>query len=121
MFDTPIILIEHIRAGRLRALAVGTAARAQALPDVPPMGDFLSEYEASAWFGVGVPQRTPPEIVDRLNKAINAVVADPQVKARFADMGAEPMSMTPAELGQLIAEETEKWGKVIKFAGITPE
>jgi tripartite-type tricarboxylate transporter receptor subunit TctC len=121
IFDTPVTLIEHIRTGKLRALAVGTAARAEALPDVPPMGNFLSGYEASAWFGVGVPKNTPAEIVDRLNKEISAAVADPQVKARFADIGVEPMSMTPAEFGKFIADETEKWGKVIKFADIKPE
>jgi tripartite-type tricarboxylate transporter receptor subunit TctC len=121
MFDTPVILVGHIRTGKLRALAVGTATRAEALPDVPPMGDFLSGYEASAWFGVGAPKQTPPEILDGLNEAINAALADPQVKARLADMGAEPMSTTPAMFGSFITTETEKWAKVIKFAGIKPE
>ncbi len=119
---TPIpASIEYIRAGKLRALAVTTTTRAAVLPDIPTVGDFVPGYEASAFIGVGAPRNTPAEIVDQLNKEINAVVADPQVKARFADIGVEPMTMTPAEFGKFIAEETEKWGKVIRAAGIKPE
>ena len=121
IFDTPVTLVEHIRMGKLRALAVGTAARAEALPDVPPMGDFLSGYEASGWFGVGTPKNTPPEIIDKLNKEINASLADATIKARLADLGATVFVASPAEFGKFIADETEKWGKVIKAAGIKPE
>ena len=113
--------IEFIRAGKLRALAVTTVTRQEALPDIPPLGEFLPGYEASGWQGIGAPKNTPAEIIDRLNKEINAAVTDPQVKARFAEIGVEPMSMTPAEFGKFIADETEKWAKVIKFAGIKPE
>ena len=113
--------IEFIKSGKLRALAVTTATRQATLPDVPTLGEFLPGYEASGWQGIGAPKNTPAEIIDRLNKEINAAVADPQVKARFADIGVEPMSMTPTEFGKFIAEEAEKWGKVIKFAGIKPE
>jgi tripartite-type tricarboxylate transporter receptor subunit TctC len=113
--------IEFIRAGKLRALAVTTATRQATLPDIPTLGEFLPGYEASGWQGIGAPKDTPAEIIDRLSKEINAIVADPQVKARFAGIGAEPMSMTPAEFGKFIADESEKWGKVIKFANIKPE
>jgi tripartite-type tricarboxylate transporter receptor subunit TctC len=121
MFDTLPPSIEHIRAGELRALAVTTATRLDALPDVPSVGEFLPGYEASGWQGVGAPKGTPGEIVDLLNKEINAGLADPATKARLADLGGVPMPMTPAEFGKFIADETEKWGKVVKLAGIKPE
>jgi len=112
---------EHIRAGRVRALAVTSAMRSAALPVVPTVGEFLPSYEASAWFGLGAPKNTPAEIVDKLNKEINAGLADPKVQARLADMGGMTLAGSPADFRQLIADETEKWGKVIKFAGIKPE
>src|SRR5262249_5167993 len=102
--------------GRLRALAVTTATRSDALPDIPTVGEFLPGYEASAWYGVGVPKNTPAAIVDKLNEAINAGLADPTIKARLADPGGVPMPMSPAEFGKFIAVETEKWAKVVKFS-----
>jgi tripartite-type tricarboxylate transporter receptor subunit TctC len=113
--------IELIRAGKLRALAVTTATRQERLPEIPTLGEFLPGYEASGWQGIGSPKNTPSEIIGKLNTAINAGLADPQIKARFADLGVLPTPMTPAEFGTLIANETEKWAKVIKFAGIKPE
>jgi tripartite-type tricarboxylate transporter receptor subunit TctC len=113
--------IEQIRAGKTRALAVTTAARADALPNVPTVADTLPGYEASAWFGLGAPKGTPAEIVDQLNKEINAALADPKIKARLADLGGTPLTGSPADFGKLIAEETEKWAKVVRFAGIKPE
>jgi tripartite-type tricarboxylate transporter receptor subunit TctC len=113
--------IELIRTGKLRALAVTTASRSAALPDIPTVGDFVSGYDASAWYGVGAPKNTPAEIVGRLNKELNAVLADPGIKERFADLGLTAMPMTPAEFGKLIADETEKWGKVVRAANIKPE
>jgi tripartite-type tricarboxylate transporter receptor subunit TctC len=113
--------IEYIRAGTLRPLAVITATRSEALPDVPTVGEFVPGYEATSVWGLGAPRNTPAEIVDKLNKAINEGLADPKVKARFADLGGTVLSGSPAEFGKLIAEETEKWAKVIKFAGIKPE
>ena len=113
--------IEYIRAGKLRALAVTTATRSEALPDIPTVGDFVPGYEASAWFGVGAPKNTPAEIVDKLNKEINAGLADPKMKARLADLGGTVLAGSPADFGKLIADETEKWGKVIRAANIKPE
>ena len=113
--------IEYIRAGKLRALAVTTATRSDALPEVPTIAEFVPGYETSAWWGVGVPKNTPAAIVDRLNNEINAALADPKMKSRLVGLGAEPMLMTPAEFGKFIAAETEKWAKVIKFAGIKAE
>ena len=110
--------IEYIRAGKLRALAVTTATRSEVLPDIPTVGEFVPGYEASVLDGIGAPKNTPAEIIDKLNKEINAALADPKMKARFADFGGTPMPMSPAEFGKFIAEETEKWAKVIKFAGI---
>ena len=121
MFATPGTSIEYIRAGKLRALAVTTATRSEALPDVPTVGDFLSGFEASVWLGVGAPKNTPAEIIDRLNKEINGVLADPKIKARFADLGSTVRPGSPADFGKLIAEDTEKWAKVIKSAGIKAE
>ena len=110
--------IEYIRAGRLRALGVTSATRSEALPDVPTVGQFLPGYEAVDWKGIGVPKNTPVEIVEKLNKEINAALADPKMKARFADLGRTVLPGSPADFRKLIAAETEKWGKVVKFAGI---
>jgi len=120
-FPTTVSSIGYIRAGRLRALAVTTATRSDALPDIPTVGEFLPGYEASFWYGVGVPKNTPAEIVDKLNEAINAGLADPTIKARLTDLGGVPMPMSPAEFGKLIADETEKWAKVIRDANIKAE
>jgi tripartite-type tricarboxylate transporter receptor subunit TctC len=109
--------IEYIRAGRLRALAVTSGTRLDVLPDIPTVAEFVPGYEASLWFGVGVPKDTPAEIIETLNKEINAGLADPKLKARMADLGV-PMPMAPVGFGRFIAEETEKWGKVVKFAGV---
>jgi tripartite-type tricarboxylate transporter receptor subunit TctC len=113
--------IEFIRAGKLRALAVTTAARLDVLPDVPTVGDFLPGYEASSWTGITAPRNTPVDIIDKLNKAINAGLADAKIRERLADLGGLPMPMTPAEFGKFIVDETEKWGKVIRAANIKPE
>jgi tripartite-type tricarboxylate transporter receptor subunit TctC len=113
--------VELIRAGKLRALAVTTATRQAILPDIPSLADFVPGYEASVWYGIVAPKNTPTEIIDRLNKENNAALADPKMKARLADMGAVPRSMVPADFGTLIADETEKWGKVIRAAGIKAE
>ena len=113
--------IEYIRAGKLRALAVTTATRSEALPDIPTVGEFVPGYEASAWYGIGAPRNTPAEIIDKLNREINAALADPKMKARLADLGGTPLPMSPADFGKLIADETEKWGKVIRAANIKPE
>ena len=112
--------IEHIRAGRLRALAITTAMRSEALPSIPAVGEFAPGYEASGWQGVGAPKATPPEIVERLNKEINAVLVDPKMKARLADLGGTVLAGSSEDFGKLIADETEKWSKVVKFAGIKP-
>ncbi len=121
LFDSINTSIEHIRAGRLRALAVTTATRSDLLPDIPTVGEFLPGYEASAWFGVGVPKNTPVGIVDKLNKEINAGLADPKMKARLAELVGTVIGGSPADFGKLIAADTEKWAKVVKFAGIKPE
>ncbi len=113
--------IEQIRAGKLRALAVTTTARATALPDVPTMSEFLPGFDAGDVLGVGAPRNTPAEIVDKLNKEINAALADPKIEARFADLGGTPLALTPAEYGKVLADETEKWGKVIRAANIKAE
>ena len=113
--------IEYIRAGKLRALAVNTATRQEALPNIPTVGDFVPGYEAGSWTGIVAPKNTPAEIVDRLNTDINAALADPQMKARLADLGSEPTPMTPVEFGKFIADETEKWAKVIRDANIKPD
>ena len=110
--------IEHIRASRLRALAVTTTARSEALPDLPTVGDVVPGYEASQWYGVGAPKNTPTEVIDNLNKEINAGLADPKIKARLADLGGTALAGSPADFGKLIADETEKWGKVVKLVGI---
>jgi tripartite-type tricarboxylate transporter receptor subunit TctC len=118
MFDPVVSSISHIRDGRLRPLAVTTSTRSEALPDVPTIGDFVPGYEASVWYGVGAPRNTPAEIVEKLNKEINAALADPTMKGRFADLDAKPMPMTPADFGKFVADEIEKWGKVVRAANI---
>jgi tripartite-type tricarboxylate transporter receptor subunit TctC len=110
--------IGHIRTGGLRALAVTTAMRSQALPDVPTLSEFVPSFEASGWQGLGAPKNTAPEIIDELNRQIDAALADPSFKARLADLSASPMPMTPTEFGKFIADETEKWGRVIRTANI---
>jgi tripartite-type tricarboxylate transporter receptor subunit TctC len=121
MFDVVISSIGHIRAGKLRALGVTTAKRLDQLPDVPPIGDFVAGYEASTWDGIGAPANTPPEIIAILNKQVNVALADPTFKARLVDLGAEPFASSPAEFSKFIVEFTEKWGKVIRAAGIKGE
>jgi tripartite-type tricarboxylate transporter receptor subunit TctC len=121
VFGTIASCIQLIHAGKLRALAVTTAKRSKALPDVPAMAEYLPGYEASQWYGFGVPKNTPADIVGRLNSEVNAALADPQLIARLADLGVDPMKMTPAEFGKLIADETVKWGKVIQAANINAE
>jgi tripartite-type tricarboxylate transporter receptor subunit TctC len=118
MFDVTPSSTPHIKAGRLRALAVTTATRADVLPEVPVMGDFVPGYEASAWLGFGAPKDTPAAIIDVLNSEVNAGLADPMIKARFADLGATVLPGSPADFRKLIADETEKWGKVIRAANI---
>jgi tripartite-type tricarboxylate transporter receptor subunit TctC len=120
VFATILAAIDHIQAGTLRPLAVTTATRSEVRPDIPPMGEFLPGYEASTWWGVGVPRNTPPEIINMLNKEINAGLADPKLKARLADLGGTVIPVSPADFGKFIGDETEKWGKVVKFAGIKP-
>jgi tripartite-type tricarboxylate transporter receptor subunit TctC len=121
MFDNIPTSIEHIRAGKLRALAVNTATRLEMLPDLPTVGEFLPGFEASAFFGFGVPRNTPAEIVSKLNGEVNAGLADPKMKARIVELAGPVLPGSPAEFGKIIAEETEKWGKVVKFAGIKPD
>jgi tripartite-type tricarboxylate transporter receptor subunit TctC len=120
-FATTPASIEYIRAGTLRALAVTTAARSEALPDVPTVGEFVPGYEASGWFGVGAPKSTPAEIIDKLNREINAGLADAKIKERLVDLGGTVLALSPAEFGKLIADETEKWGKVIRATNIKAE
>lgn len=117
LFDNLPSSVEHIRAGTLRALAVTTAERSPALPDVPTVGETVPGYEASAWFGIGAPRKTPPELVDRLNREVNEIHRDPAMIKRLADLGGAPLVVTPAEFGKIIADETEKWRKVVDFAG----
>jgi tripartite-type tricarboxylate transporter receptor subunit TctC len=121
MFNSTPPSVEHIRAGTLRALAVTTATRSDALPDVPTVAEFVPGYEASGWLGVGAPANTPPEIIDRLNREINAGLADPKLARQITDLGSVVVIGSPADFGKLIAEETEKWGKVVKFSGAKPE
>ena len=121
LFATTPGTSEYISTGRLRALAVTTATRAQVLPQLPTVGDFVPGYEASQWYGMGAPRSTPAEIIDILNREINAALVDPGMKARLADLGGEPLAGSPSEFGKFIAEETEKWGAVVKVAGIKPE
>ena len=120
-FDNMPSSIEHIRAGKLRALAVTTTTRSEALPDVPSISEFVPGYEASAWFGVGAPKGTPPEIIEKLNREVNAALADPKMQGRLAELGGMVMAGSPGDFGKIIAEETEKWAKVVKFSGAKAE
>jgi tripartite-type tricarboxylate transporter receptor subunit TctC len=120
-FDAIASSIGHIRAGRLRALGVGNATRVEALPDVPAVAEFVPGYEASGTMGLGVPRNTPVEIIDKLNREINAGLADPRIRARIADLGSTPLALSPDEYGKLLAEETEKWAKIIRAANIKAE
>jgi tripartite-type tricarboxylate transporter receptor subunit TctC len=121
IFNAIPAAIDYIRTGRLRALAVTTASRSAALPDVPTVGEFVPGYESSVFFGIGAPRNTPAEIIKKLNQDINAGLADPKMNARLADFGGVAFAGSPLDFGKLVAEETEKWAKVIKFAGIKPE
>jgi tripartite-type tricarboxylate transporter receptor subunit TctC len=121
MFDVTPTSTPHIRAGKLRALAVTTATRADVLPEIPIMGDFVPGYEASAWLGFGAPKDTPAAIIGMLNREVNAGLADPAIKTRIADLGGTVLAISPVEFGKLITDETEKWAKVVKFANIRPE
>src|SRR2546425_2116107 len=117
-FGTTASSLEYVRTGKLRALGVTIERRLDALPDIPTVGDFVRGYEVRNWYGVGAPKATPAEIIDKLNKEINAALADPKIKARLADLGGTALTGSPADFGKLIVEETEKWGKVVKFAGV---
>jgi tripartite-type tricarboxylate transporter receptor subunit TctC len=121
MFPTMPSSIEYVRAGKLHALAVTTAMRSDAFPEIPTIGDFVPGYESSAWLGLGTPKSTPAEIIDKLNREINAGLADPKIKMRLADLGGMVLPGSPADFGKFIAAETEKWGKVIRAANIKPE
>jgi tripartite-type tricarboxylate transporter receptor subunit TctC len=121
MFATGPSSVAYIKAGTLRALGVTTAARTPALPDIPTVSDFVPGYEASSLYGVGAPRATPPEIIERLNREINAGLADPRMRARLAELGGTMLPGTPDDFKKLIAEETEKWGKVVKFSGAKPD
>jgi tripartite-type tricarboxylate transporter receptor subunit TctC len=121
IFATAPASVEHIRTGRLRALAVTTAARSEALPSVPSLGEFLPGFEASSWYGIGAPRNTPAEIIDNLNKQINAALADSTMKRRLADLGGMMLPGPPTDFGKLVADETEKWAKVVAFAGLKPQ
>jgi tripartite-type tricarboxylate transporter receptor subunit TctC len=121
MFDNMPSAINHVKSGGLRALAVTTATRSPELPDVPTVGETIKDYEASAWFGVGVPKGTPKEIIEKLNKEINEIINEPAMKARFAELGGVPIVATPEEFGKVVQAETDKWEKVVKFAGARVE
>jgi tripartite-type tricarboxylate transporter receptor subunit TctC len=109
--------MEFVRGGQLRGLAVTGAARSETLPDLPTVGDFLPGYEATSWYGLGAPKGTPVDIVEKLNREVNTILADPKLKARFVELGATVLTCTAADFGRLVADETEKWGKVVKFSG----
>jgi tripartite-type tricarboxylate transporter receptor subunit TctC len=121
VFSSLPAAIEYIRAGKLRALAVTTATRFEGVPDIPTVGDVVPGYEASQWYGVGVPRNTPVEIVEKLNKEINAGLADPKLKAQLADLGGTTLPGSAADFARLIAEETEKWAKVVNLSGAKPD
>jgi tripartite-type tricarboxylate transporter receptor subunit TctC len=121
LFATPVGMIDYVKAGKLRALAVTTGMRLEMLPDLPTVGEFVPGYEASAFQGIGAPKNTPIEIIDKLNREINAALTDTKLKARLAELGDTPLIASPADFGKLIADETEKWAKVVKFAGLKPE
>jgi tripartite-type tricarboxylate transporter receptor subunit TctC len=120
-FSTIGAVIEHIRTGKLRALAVTAATRVDALPDIPALGEFVSGYEASGFMGIGAPRKTPAEIIETLNNAINGALAEPKMKARLANLGLEPLANSPTEFGNYVVQYTEKWGKVVRAANIKPE
>jgi len=121
MFDVTPSSLPHIRAGKLRGLAITTATRADVLPELAPLADVVPGYEASAWIGFGVPTNTPADVIDVLNKGINAAISDPKIKTRLADLGGAVLPPgTPAEFGKMIADDIEKWAKVVKFAGLKP-
>ena len=120
-FSGLVSSIEYIRTGKVRALAVTTAKRLETAPDIPTLGDFVPGYEANGWQGIGAPKSTPTEIVDKLNKEVNAGLADPKMKQRLLDLGGVPLPLTPTDFGKLIADETEKWGNVIRAANIKAE
>jgi tripartite-type tricarboxylate transporter receptor subunit TctC len=121
MFEGITSSIGYVRAGKLRALAVTSATRSAALPDIPTVSEFVPGYEASGWFGIGAPKDTPPQIIEILNRQINAALIDTTFKTRIADLGGTPLTGSPADFGKLIVDETEKWAKVIKLAGIKAE
>jgi tripartite-type tricarboxylate transporter receptor subunit TctC len=121
MFITLTSGLEFVRDGRLRAIAVTTSARAGALPDVPTVADTLPGFESSTWNGIGAPRNTPPEAIARLNRVVNATLADPKIKSRFESLGATTMVVSPQEFGRHVESETEKWGRVVKATGIKPE
>ena len=121
LFANPTLSIPYIKAGKLRALAITTATRSAALPDIPTVGESVPSYEASSFFGLGAPKNTPAEVIDKLNKEIGAGLADPKIKVRLADLDGTVLGGSPADFGKLITEETEKWGKVIRAANIKPE
>jgi len=121
LFDNLPGPIGHIKTGRVRALGVTASKRVDSIPDVPTIGETVPGYEATVWYGIAAPKGTPPQIVEKLNQAVNVVLANPKLQIRLAELGGEPMPMTPAEFGKLVADETEKWAKVVKFAGIKPE
>jgi tripartite-type tricarboxylate transporter receptor subunit TctC len=121
LFDNLPTSLEHIKAGKVRPLAVTTATRSQMMPDLPTVNEFVPGYEVSSWFGIGAPKNVPAEIVDKLNNEVIAALADPKMKARIAELSSAPLPMTPGDFGKLIGSETEKWGKVVKFAGIKLE
>ena len=121
MFDNMPSAISHIRAGTLRALAVTTESRSPELPNIPTVGDTVKGYEASAWFGMGAPAKTPKEIIAKLNKEINAILAEPEMKKKIADMGGVTLTGPPEDFGKIIVSETDKWEKVVKFAGARVE
>jgi tripartite-type tricarboxylate transporter receptor subunit TctC len=121
MFEPTLSTIAYIKAGKLRALAVTSATRSPVLPNVPTLSESVSGYEATAWYGLGAPKQTPPEIVEKLNAQVNAGLSDPKFKERLADLGGDPMPMSPSDFGKLISDETKKWAEVIKSAGIKAE
>ena len=121
MFDNVPTSAEHVKSGKLRGLAVTSTTRSEVLPDLPTVADFVPGYELSAWYGLGVPKGTPAEIIEKLNKETNAILADPKAKARFTELGASLLPGSPADFGKLLVDETEKWGKVVKFSGAKPD